>query len=170
MSAPIHETTVEWGRRPPAAADEAFLFRLFCSTREDELALWDAPTEVKAAFLRMQFDAQRAHYGRHFAAADHDIVTVSGEPVGRILVDRTRDEIRVVDLAILTERRNAGIGSRLMRALLDESLATGKPVRVHAFKPSRAVGFYERMGFLRTGDEGPHWALEWKPAATRGTA
>lgn len=170
MSAPIHETPVVWGRRPPAAADEPFLFRLFCTTREDELALWDAPADVKAAFLRMQFDAQRAHYGRHFPTADHDIVTLDGEPAGRILVDRSRDEIRVVDLAILTERRNAGIGSRLMRSLLDESSATGKPVRVHAFKPSRAVDFYERMGFVRTGDEGPYCALEWNPAAARVTA
>jgi ribosomal protein S18 acetylase RimI-like enzyme len=109
----------------------------------------------------MQFDAQRAHYRRHFARADHAIITIDGRPAGRVLVDRSRDEIRLVDIAILTGHRGCGIGSTLLRELLDESVATGKPVRVHVFKPSRAVGFYERLGFRRTGDEGVYWALVW---------
>lgn len=161
MRALINEPFAAWSRRPSTPADDEFLYRLYSSTREDEMALWGAPADQQAAFLRMQFDAQRAHYGRHFALADHAIITINGQPVGRILVDRSRDEIRLVDIAILTEHRGSGIGSVLLQELIDESSATGKPVRVHAFKPSRAVGFYERLGFGRTGDEGAYWAMEW---------
>jgi ribosomal protein S18 acetylase RimI-like enzyme len=150
-----------WSRRPSTPADDEFLYQLYCSTREDEMALWGAPADQQAAFLRMQFAAQRAHYGRHFSQADHAIITIDGRPVGRTLVDRSHDEIRLVDIAILPGHRSSGIGTALLRELLDESVATGKPVRVHAFKPSRAVGFYERLGFRRTGDEGVYWALEW---------
>jgi GNAT superfamily N-acetyltransferase len=152
-----------WSRRPSTSADEAFLYRLYSSTRDDEMALWGAPADQQAAFLRMQFDAQRAHYERHFSLADHEIITVNGEPAGRILVDRSRDELRLVDIALLPEHRGSGIGSVLVRELLAESVATGKPVRVRAFKPSRAVDFYECLGFRRIADEGVYWALEAAP-------
>ena len=152
-----------WSRRPSTPADDEFLYQLYSSTRDDEMALWGAPADQQAAFLRMQFDAQRAHYGRHFSLADHEIITIDGQPVGRILVDRSRDELRLVDIALLPEHRGSGIGSVLVRELLDESVATGKPVRAHAFKPSRAVDFYERLGFRRIADEGVHWALEAAP-------
>jgi len=163
MSTLNHATTSAWTRRPSTSADDEFLYNLYASTRSDEMAVWGAPAEQQATFLRMQFDAQRAHYGRHFSAADHQIITVGGEPVGRTLVDRSRDELRLVDIAFLPEHRGRGIGSVLLRELLDESARTGKPVRVHAFKPSRAVGFYERLGFRRIADEGVYWALEAAP-------
>jgi ribosomal protein S18 acetylase RimI-like enzyme len=163
MRALKNEPIVGWGRRPPEPSDDGFLYRLYGSTREEELAVWGAPEEQRELFLRLQFTAQRAHYARHFPLADHHIITIDDEPVGRTLVDRTRDEIRLVDVAILTEHRNAGLGSILLHELLDESAAAGRPVRLHVFKPSRAVGFYERLGFRRIGDEQTHWALEWAP-------
>ena len=152
-----------WSRRPSTPADDKLLYQLYCSTREDEMTLWGAPADQQAAFLRMQFDAQRAHYGLNFPHADHAVITINGEPVGRILVDRSRDEIRLVDITLLPEHRGSGLGSVLLRELLDESVATGKPVRLRAFKPSRAVGFYERLGFRRIADEGAYWALEAAP-------
>lgn len=134
------------------------------------MIVWGAPADQRQIFLRMQFDAQRAHYGRHFPLADHTIIAIEDEPVGRTLVNRSREEIRLVDIAILAEHRNAGLGSTLIQELLDESVATGRPVRLHVFKPSRAVGLYERMGFRRTGDEQTHLALEWNPAAAAAPA
>ncbi len=127
------------------------------------MALWGATSGQQAAFLRMQFEAQRVHYGLHFPHADHAVITIDGQPVGRVLVDRSRDEIRLIDIALLPGHRNAGIGSVLIGELLQESVAARKPVRVRAFKPSRAVGFYERLGFRRIADEGAYFALEAAP-------
>jgi len=129
------------------------------------MALWGAPADQQAAFLRMQFLAQRSQYGRHFSRADHEIITIDGQAAGRTLVDRSGDAIRLIDIALLTAHRGSGIGSALLRELQGESLATGRPVRVHAFKPSRAVGFYERLGFRRTVDEGVYLALQWDASA-----
>jgi GNAT superfamily N-acetyltransferase len=159
---------VVWTRRAALPSDEAFLYRLYCSTRDEEMALWGAPAEQKQAFLTMQFRAQGAHYGRHFARAEHTIVLVGGEPVGRVLVDRSAAEIRLVDIALLPEHRGAGLGGALVDELLAEAAATGTPVRLHAFKPSRAVAFYERRGFERVADAQMYWALEWNPSRRAG--
>lgn len=134
------------------------------------MSLWGAAAEQRQAFLTMQFRAQGAHYGQHFARAEHTIVLLDGEPVGRVLVDRGADEIRLVDIALLPEYRGAGLGGALVDELLAESAATGTPVRLHAYKPSRAVAFYERRGFERVADAQMYWALEWNPARRAGPA
>jgi hypothetical protein len=74
------EEGVAFARRPQGPLDEAFLYRLYAGTREEEMALWNASAEQREAFLRFQFDAQRAHYVRHFPDARHDVVTIDGEP------------------------------------------------------------------------------------------
>jgi hypothetical protein len=64
--------------RPIGPDDEAFLREVYAGTRADELALVDWGSEEKRAFLRMQFDAQRAHYEEHYAGASFDVVLVGG--------------------------------------------------------------------------------------------
>lgn len=86
MSATENARSAIWICRPPTPADDEFLYKLYCSTRDDEMALWGAPADQQAAFLRMQFDAQRAHYGQAFARADHAIITIDGRPVDGYLV------------------------------------------------------------------------------------
>ena len=58
------------GLRPATAADEPFLYRVYASTREDELRLVDWDDDQKAAFLTMQFSAQRSSYRQQFPGQD----------------------------------------------------------------------------------------------------
>ena len=61
--------------RPITEADLSFLFRLYASTREEELAtIVDWTLEQKSAFLRQQFAAQHAWYQEHYAGASFDVV------------------------------------------------------------------------------------------------
>ena len=59
-----------------------------------------------------------------------------------------------MDIAVLTERRGAGIGTRLMRALCDEADAIGTPVGIHVEKQNRARQLYQRLGFDEREDRG----------------
>ena len=61
--------------------------------------------------------------------------------------DQFRDEIRIIDIALLTLYRNAGIGSGLIEDLLAEAAATGRPVRLQVVRSNPALELYERMGF-----------------------
>jgi ribosomal protein S18 acetylase RimI-like enzyme len=89
---------------------------------------------------------------------------VNGRPVGRILVDRGESSILLNDIAVLTEYRNAGIGSRLIQDLIKEATAAGKPIMLHVLTSSPAVRLYERLGFSRTGDDGAYFEMKWIPA------
>ena len=148
--------------RPVRASDEGFLLRVFSSTREPEryVAHWE--DEEWSAFVRMQFDAQRRHYQTHFPDAKHRVVLRDGEPVGRIWVLRTRDEIRLLDVAILPEHRGCGIGTYLIRSLQADARAAGVPLRHSVELDNRgARRLYERLGFAAIETQGLHTLMEW---------
>lgn len=149
--------------RPVTGADGEFLRRLYASVREEELALGSWTSEQRAIFVEMQFTAQSRHYSQYFPAAEHSILERGGEPIGRVLIDRTDDEIRVVDVALLTAHRSSGIGTALLTSLLEEGKQANRPVRLCVEHSNRALRLYERLGFVRAGDRGVHLELEWSP-------
>jgi GNAT superfamily N-acetyltransferase len=151
--------------RPSTPEDEPFLCAVYGSTRADELALvdWDEGQEV--AFVQMQFAAQHRYYQEHYADAAFDVILCDGVPAGRLYVARWPAEIRIVDIALLPEYRNAGIGTTLLRDLLAEGAATGKRVSIHVERFNPALRLYARLGFRLAEDEGVYLLLEWAPGA-----
>jgi len=121
------------------------------------------------AFLRSQFNLQAQGYAVQFPDADHVIVLFDGEPVGRVMVDRTSEaEIRGVDIAILPGSRNAGVGTFLIGNLLDEAKAAAKPFRIQVEKMNqRAERLYDRLGFARTAETDTHIAMEWNSVSNK---
>jgi ribosomal protein S18 acetylase RimI-like enzyme len=160
----------ELGLRPIADEDLSFLERVYASTREEELAPVPWSAEQKAAFLAQQFAAQHAHYATHYAGASLDVVTVDGVPAGRLYVDRRPDELRVIDIALLPEFRGAGLGTRLLRPLLDEAAARGVPVTIHVEHSNRAMSLYRRLGFEPVEDAGVYMLMRREPARQPNTA
>src|SRR5215211_5743995 len=64
--------------RPVTDADLPFLARLYASTRMEELAVTDWSDTHKAAFLQSQFDAQHAHYQKHYQGSDFFVIERAG--------------------------------------------------------------------------------------------
>jgi ribosomal protein S18 acetylase RimI-like enzyme len=119
--------------------------------------------EQKRAFLDLQFEAQDRHYRAWFPAARFEVIERDDRPVGRLIVDRGDDAIRIVDIALVPEQRGAGLGGSLLRGLLDEAAASGRPVRIHVEHGNPARRLYERLGFDRIEDQGVYELLEWRP-------
>jgi ribosomal protein S18 acetylase RimI-like enzyme len=150
--------------------DAPFLFEVYASTREDELRPVPWTPAEKTAFLRQQFDAQHTHYQQHYAGARFDVIELDGRPIGRLYVDRGAGEIRIVDIALLPAHRGAGIGTTILRGLLGEAAASGRPVRIHVEQSNPARRLYRRLGFVPIADRGVYQLLECRPACTRAGA
>ncbi len=150
--------------RPAAATDdEPFLLSVYASTRAEELAPVPWSDEQKAAFVAMQFAAQSAHYAQHYDGLSSDVILVDGEPAGRLLVARWREEIRIVDIALLPAFRGRGAGSELLAELMDEATEMGKRLSIHVERDNRALALYERLGFEAVGETGVYLRMEWTP-------
>lgn len=156
-----HPDTGNIRLRPEEPGDEALLFELYASTREEELAMtgWDNAT--RGMFLDLQFKAMRQGYRSMFPQGEFSIILANETAVGRIVVDRSTTEIHVVDIVISSAHRNRGIGTHLMSALLEEARQAGKPVRLQVLKNSRPIVFYQRLGFSKTSETGLYEQMEW---------
>ena len=149
--------------RPVGPSDRDFLLQVYASTREDELRLVDWSEDQKEAFVRMQFEAQDAYYREHYHPATFDVIEVDGEALGRLYVARWENEIRIVDITLLSEHRGRGIGTALLRELLEEAAGAGKRLSIHVEKHNPARRFYERLGFSEAADHGLYLLMEVRP-------
>ena len=153
--------------REATSEDEPFLFRVYADSRREELALVPWTAEERHAFLASQFTAQYRYYREQYEGATYHVVVADGEPVGRLFVARWPAEIRIMDIALLTEQRGRGLGTRLLATLCDEADAAAVPVSVHVEKQNRARGLYDRLGFEEREDRGVYSFLVRPPRRVR---
>lgn len=154
----------DYSLRPMAPGDHELLFRVYASTRVEELAAVDWTAEQREAFLRQQFEAQHAWYQQSYAGAAFDVVLAAdSQPAGRLYVARWPREIRLIDVALLPGFRRQGLGSAILGDLLAEARRAGKPVTIHVEHMNPALRLYERLGFRQKEDKGVYLFLEWTP-------
>lgn len=149
--------------RPVAAEDDEFLVAVYASTRADELAQVPWSDEQKAAFVRSQFDLQRQQYDANYPETEYNIILVDEHPAGRIWVSRDAEQIRLLDIAVLGEFQNRGVGTVLLRRLINEAAGANKALRHMVFVlNTEAKRFYERLGFVVFEEVGAYLHMEWR--------
>lgn len=163
----MSEETISF--RPETAGDEAFLYRLFVSTREEEMRMVPWPDEQKATFLRMQFDAQTLHYKKNYANAEYSIILCNGIPAGRLYLHQQLRDLRIMDIVLAPEYRGSGIGTKLLGDVLDRAAAAGHSVSIHVEQENPALRLYERLGFRRIGTNGIYLLMECPPRRSQAT-
>ena len=152
--------------RPLRPGDEEALLAIFTSTREQERQQFGWSAQAWDAFIRQQFAAQHAQYMRAYTNPTFSLVLRGGEEgevAGRLYVDRTPEEIRIVDIALLTRHRRQGIGRLLLQALADESDASGIPLGLHVEKNHPILGYYQHLGFQVQADRGLYLYMQRPP-------
>src|SRR5688572_28900065 len=156
--------------RPATADDYVDLLNIYSSTREDELALTPWNDEQRRAFLEMQLKAQQSHYLEKYPGADHDMILLEGEIIGRIYVARLDGEIRIVDITLLPAYRGSGIGTELLQQLISEAERAQKPLRIYVESFNRSLELFKRLGFSCSGEHGIHLLMQRSPGAESAPA
>lgn len=151
--------------RQRSEADMPFLCQLYAQTREDELAPVPWTAQQKQAFLADQFAKQHHHYLQHYPRAQWRVLTCQGAPMGRLYLEQTERELRIMDVSLMPDHRNQGLGTALMRALLghadDQQLILS--LHVEPFNP--ALRLYQRLGFVHVETRGVYLFMQRPPAA-----
>ena len=160
------QTTSRITLRPVVPGDYDFLVQIYGSTRADEMAMVPWTDEQREAFVRSQFNAQQDHYGRKYPTASHDVILSNGRQVGHLYVARLEKEIRIVDLTLLPTERNYGMGSYLLKQLLEEAQRENKVTRIYVEEFNPSLSLFKRLGFNATEQEGFHVLMEHTPATT----
>ncbi len=130
-------------------------------TREDEssnatvkVADWYKSRDELSAIRRIVFiDEQKVpedmEWDEHDEASTHFIATL-GDNI--IATARLKPDGQIGRMAVLTEYRNKGIGSKLLQYVL-QSVNPLKIKHVYLHAQVSAIPFYEKHGFITLGDE-----------------
>ena len=106
-------------------------------------------------------EEQRQLHERRFASQDFQVIQVSGIDVGILAIVRQPDCVKVNQMFILPEYQSRGIGAACMLRIIEDAVTSELPVRLQVLKVnSRAVAFYQRLGFRSIGESDTHVLLE----------
>ena len=155
--------------RDAQEADLPFLFSLYCNVREPEVSAWGWSRSQRESFLQMQFDAQRRSYQAAYPGASNAIVLSGETPIGRMLAAQTLQGTQLIDIALLAEYRNRGVGAELIRALMADCERSGSFLSLQVLNGSPARRLYRRLGFHETELEAEQMyvQMQWTPAPNR---
>ncbi len=149
--------------RPSLPEDRDFIFRLYASTREEELRPFGWNATQQEAFLRMQFNAQQQWYASAYSTAENQIIEKDHEPIGRMIVQREGNTWRLIDISLLPEHRGHGIGGELIRALIEQCSDSGAVLQLQVVNTNPAQRLYTRLGFVKTGADQIYTQMELRP-------
>jgi ribosomal protein S18 acetylase RimI-like enzyme len=120
---------MEYQLRPARESDLDFLYRL-----------------RRATVLEAASDEQQFRAGYH--PASYQIITVENEPVGVLSISEKDEELFLERIEILPSHQRRGLGTRVIREVLDRAGAKGQTVRIQVLKTNpHACRLYERLGF-----------------------
>lgn len=142
-------------------SDEDFLYCLYGLGRIEELAplLWN--NTQKESFLQSQYGARKQHYQSHYHNSIHQIITLDSFDVGMIHYCEKEDEIRLVDIAVMPEFQNKGVGTTLVEELIHFTKQCQKPLRLSVLKYNlNALRLYERLGFSVVSEDDMYNVME----------
>ncbi|WP_353719382.1 GNAT family N-acetyltransferase [Dyadobacter sp. 676] len=152
--------------RPVTSRDLPALLEIYSSTREKELERVPHWTDLmKKEFVSSQFNAQHEYYQKNYAGADFWVIESGKKTIGRLYLHENFQGkgIRIIDISILPEYRNQGLGQGIFKDLMNKAAELRRPLSIHVETFNPAKNLYTRLGFKTISEtNGVYHLMEWK--------
>ena len=135
--------------RPACADDYVFAFGLYV----------EAIKPLATAWTEWVYEDQQAQFASLWRPDDTRIIVLDDEDIGWVEFRRTGDEVFLKRLYISSRHQGRGIGSHVMRRLLEVQRGTAKSMALFVLKNNRAFRFYERHGFSIVREIGSRFVM-----------
>jgi len=112
-------------------------------------------------------ERSRAVFRGHFGEPGLRLILVGDDVAGCVGFRDGPNFVTLDSFYLATRFQNGGLGSRIFKALLDESDALKKPMRLEVLKQSPADRFYVRHGFAPIGEGAHDVMFERAPLSSR---
>jgi len=90
-----------------------------------------------------------------------EVILCDGMPCGYTRVEDHGIDIHVRELVISPQFQGRGIGTQILRGVIDRAKVRQVPVRLGTQHANRAVELYRRLGFREFDRTGTHILMEW---------
>jgi ribosomal protein S18 acetylase RimI-like enzyme len=141
------------GRRPATTTDEGFARGLHESGYKDV---------VVRQFGKWNQEQQEHFFADKWLPEKYEILLHNQTACGYLWVEEESDSVAIMEIVILPEYQNKGIGSRMLRQEMMRARARNVPVKLRVLRKSRAVSLYIRFGFREYSRTESHILMKWE--------
>lgn len=106
---------------------------------------------------------RRKYHAKDWQTKRPSIIIYDSQPIGTIYILENENQIEIGQFYILPEYQNKGIGSHLLKRVLEDSDKTGLTVKLAVLKVNPAMSLYQRHGFEIAGSNEYQYLMERKP-------
>jgi len=133
--------------------DFDFLYRLHRAAIKDYVAqTWGWDEAWQQNYFRQQFNPSA-----------NQIIVSQGQDVGVVSVSEKDSEIFLSNIELLPEFQGRGIGTSVIRAVLEDAKRKEKAVVLRVLKVNPVRRLYERLGFSVAGETATHYLMKAVP-------
>lgn len=141
-------------------------YRLIPSTPDDEAFLWRLNQLAYEDVVTAQFGGwdpvkQRTFFDNKLKTQSYLLIVGDDGPVGAVTKTWEEEALRLLELLILPEHQNRGIGTRVLRQLQDEARSRQRPLLLQVLHLNQARRLYERLGFRVMETTETHYRMRW---------
>lgn len=129
--------------RPATANDRAFVERVFFETQRwliEELFGWRGD------------EYERQKVAEWYDEANTSIIVVDGVDIGWLMLINGEDAWELHSIFIAPDYQRKGLGTQLVRQIMQQAEANGVPLRLSTAKINPARNLYARLGFVEVGE------------------
>ena len=121
---------------------------------------------VEQTWGRWDEDEQRRKHRENYTAETHRLILVGEVVAGLVAAENWPDDphcLWLVKLYLLSRFRGQGIGTQVLRGVLDEAGAAVRPVRLRVLRVNtRAQALYRANGFQVIEEAPERLFMEWR--------
>lgn len=143
---------------PPSGKDREFAQQLYMETMRPLLQRLDAWDEREMV----------AHFRAGFVPEQMRLIHFNGVPIGYLQVAEADDALTLLQIHLLAGARGRGIGTAIIRALLDYAERGGKEVLLSVVRHNPAIALYRRLGFAVVTEDPVRLHMRRWPPPARG--
>lgn len=141
-------TNIEY--RKASENDTDFLLDLRMKTMNEHYASSNLATDRESTLQRVLYEFEKAN-----------IVLLNNEPIGLLKINRSTDNIEVLQLQIDPEQQGKGLGKEILKNIIKEAVLADKNVSLSVLKTNKAQHLYSSLGFKVIGEDEHSYFMEF---------
>lgn len=146
---------------PVESSHTDFLLQLFKECRPDLELIGGINEKQKEDIIFQQFTLEQEQLIKMYPDVEFNVVMLNEKPVGRIYIYHGETADRILEIGLLAEYRNLGIGRKLITTAIENAIRKNKSVRLQvAWFNQRAYKFYKEIGFRVIENQGVSFEME----------
>ncbi len=118
-------------------------------------------TENMKAYVEKLYPWNPQLFRTHFLANDYQIISLDNQIIGFFKIVSSDTEIYLAEIQIAKDYQRLGIGTHLIRSLIEKAQTNHQKLWLKVLKTNPAQRLYQRLGFTTVAQSSTHHIMEW---------